>query len=103
LFTTASDQCGTAFARRKQRDWLLNGMLAVDVDIRGGQLVVGEVFFPTEQEASVGDEEFRSCFRGAVAGARFECADCKPGSLTVPYPVNLRDYRPSYLTPDAGS
>jgi hypothetical protein len=100
LFTQASDQCGIAFAGRKQRPWMLNGMLAVDLEIRGDQAVVGEVFFPPEHEGSVGDEAFRTCLRDVVAGARFECVRCKPGTLTVPYPVNLRTYRSSY--PDAG-
>ena len=64
--------------------------------------MVGEAFFPPEDQASVGDEMFRTCFRDALAGTRFACAGCKPGNLTVPYPVNLRLYRPSHVTADAG-
>ena len=100
LFTQVSDRCGIAFAGRQQMPWMLNGMLAVDLQISGDQAVVGEVFFPPEHEGSVGDQAFRSCFRDAAAGARFDCGRCKPGSLTVPFPVNLRTYHSSY--PDAG-
>jgi hypothetical protein len=67
----------------------------VDLEISGDQVVVGEVFFPPENAASVADEEFRACFRTAAAGARFPCPGCRAGSLTVPYPVNLRAYSPA--------
>jgi hypothetical protein len=100
LFTEASDRCGIDLARRKRMPWMLNGMLAVDLQIRGGQAVVTDVFFPPEHQAWVGDEAFRTCFRNAVAGTRFAC-DCKSGDLTAPYPVNLRHYHPSHGT-DAG-
>jgi hypothetical protein len=100
LFTEASDRCGIEFARRKQMPWMLNGMLAVDLQIRGHQAVVVDVFFPPEHQGWVGDEAFRTCFRNAVAGTRFACA-CKAGDLTAPYPVNLRLYHPSHGA-DAG-
>jgi hypothetical protein len=81
---------------------VLNGMLAVDLEIRDGQVAIGEVFFPPEDQASVGDEAFRTCFRDAVGGTRFACGGCKVGNLTVPYPVNLRLYQPGHRTADAG-
>lgn len=98
LFTPTSAACGVTLARRLRRAWMMNGVVAVDLELDGERAVVTGVHFPpTDAGSSLGDREFQACFSAAAVTATpaVSCHGCRPGRLTVPHPIRLKPYFPA--------
>lgn len=96
LFTPRTAACGQSAAQATGRAWMLNGVVAIDLRLAGDRaLVTGLHFPPNAANTSVGDEAFQSCFSNAVIGSEISCPGCKPGEVTIPFPIGLKPYFPT--------
>ena len=81
--------CGRDQARRGGKPWMWSAVLLLDVAITQPSGRIGEVLFPGGSPDLVGDAQFQECVRGALIGASVSCSECKPGTVSFPYPVAM--------------
>lgn len=96
-------RCGTARARSLGHTWMLNTTVAIDVAITADQARIDDLFFSPGAADVAGDETFQACARSDVIGAAFPCPGCRPGKLTVPFPITMRQFTAASEANDGGA